>query len=55
MACVDQMKQQVRGPTIQPTLKCRIGYNEDTKNPCAKISAGNMEEMDISSTERQVL
>ena len=35
--------------------KHRIGYNEDTKNPHANKSAGNMEEMDISSTEHQVL
>ena len=55
MACVEQMKLQVRGPTIQSTLKHRIRYNEDTKNPCAKKSAWNMEEMDISSTECQVL
>ena len=30
------VNEEIGGPILQLTFKCRIRYNEDTKNTCAK-------------------
>lgn len=54
MACAKWVKQW-KGPTLQLTFTSRIGYNEYTKNTCAKKCTWNTEEMGVFSTESQVL
>ena len=51
MACVERMKQQIKGPIIQSTLKRRTGYSGDSKISRIKTSAKNTDDMDTSAIE----
>ena len=55
MARIEQMKCQVKGPTLRSNLKRRIGYNE-VQDIHSKKPTGTEEEMDdISATGSQVM
>ena len=56
IASVERMKQQIKGPMVQSTLKRRTGYSDDNKRRThAKTSTGNNEDMEISATGSQSL
>ena len=51
MASIDRMKQQIKGPVIQSTLKRRTGYSDDNKwHTHTKTSIENNGDMEISAT-----
>jgi hypothetical protein len=52
IACVERMKQQIKGPIIQSTLKRKIGYSGDSKGSRTKLSTGNTDDMDTSAIGR---